>query len=145
MESWLGWLVLGFVLVIIELVSGTFYLLVLGIGAFAAALVAYLGGNVLTQAVVGSGVAIAGAFVVHGWHARRRGSDADANFLDRGQPAVLESWTDEAGSRVRVRYRGSSWDARVIGASARPAPGATLYITGQEGSTLLVAPAPPAP
>lgn len=144
MESWLAWLVLGFVLVIVELVSGTFYLLVLGVGAFVAAVVAYAGGNVLAQAMVGSIVAIGGALAVYRWHARKPRNASDDNFLDRGQPAVLESWTDEAGSLVRVRYRGTSWDARVVGAATRPAPGTTLYISGQEGSTLLVVPSPPA-
>jgi len=146
MEPWLAWLVLGFVLVIVELVTGTFYLLVLGLGAFAAAATAGLGGNVLVQAVVGAIVAIAGTFAVHHWHARQRGNDAtSANFLDRGQPAVLEGWVDEATRLVRVKYRGTSWDARLVGAAPRPAPGAVLYIEGQEGSTLLVATAPPAP
>ena len=145
MEQWLAWLVLGFVLVIVELVSGTFYLLVLGVGAFAAALAAYLGANVILQAVIGSAVALAGAFAVHHWHSRQRASDAEpANFLDRGQPAVLEGWIDEATSLVRVKYRGTSWDARIVGAASRPAPGAVLYIEGQEGSTLLVALTPPA-
>lgn len=145
MESWLAWLVLGFVLVIIELVSGTFYLLVLGVGAFAAALTAHLGGNVLVQGVIGSVVALGGAFAVHHWHARHRGKESSADFLDRGQPTVLESWTDEATRLVRVKYRGSSWDARIVGAPARPAPGAVLYIEGQEGNTLLVGAVPPAP
>ena len=144
MEPWLAWLVLGFVVVIVELVTGTFYLLVLGVGAFAAAATAHLGGNVLVQAVVGCVIALAGTFAVHHWHARQRGDDAtSANFLDRGQPAVLEGFIDEATHLVRVRYRGSSWDARIVGSPPRPAPGATLYIEGQEGSTLLVAAVPP--
>ena len=35
METWLLWVIVGAVLVIAELVTGTFYLLVLGVGAFA--------------------------------------------------------------------------------------------------------------
>ena len=45
MELWLIWVIAGFVLVIAELLTGTFYLLVIGIGAFAGALVAWLGGT----------------------------------------------------------------------------------------------------
>ena len=147
MELWLVWIVLGFVLVTLELATGTFYLLVLGIGTFAASLAAYLDANVLVQAVTGSAVAIVGAVLVHHWNARQRGSGADAlpgNFLDKGQPVVLEGWIDELAGLVRVKYRGTSWDAKVVGAATRPAPGAMLYIEGQEGNTLLVAPAPPA-
>ena len=45
MELWVLWIIVGMVLVIAELVTGTFYLLVLGAGAFAAALVAWAGGR----------------------------------------------------------------------------------------------------
>ena len=147
MELWLIWLVLGFVLVTIELATGTFYLLVLGLGAFAGALATWAGANVLVQAVVAAVVAILGAWAVHHWHARNRGSGADAlpgNFLDRGQPVVLESWVDERTGLARVKYRGASWDAKVVDPATRPLLGTTLYIEGQEGNMLLAVPMPPA-
>lgn len=144
MELWLIWIVAGFVLVIAELVTGTFYLLVVGLGAFAGALVAWLGGNTLVQAVSGSVVAIAGALMVHHWHAAHRKVDeGHANFLDRGQPVILEGWVDENGRIARVKYRGAWWDARLTRAEDKPAPGTTLYIEAQEGNTLVVAIAPP--
>ena len=144
METWLLWVVVGFILVIAELVTGTFYLLVIGIGFFAAALCAWLGANLLVQAFVGSAVAIAGGWLVHHWHETHRQKDAGrSNLLDRGQAVVLESWTNESAGIARVRYRGASWDARVAGEGTRPEAGATLYIEGQEGSTLVVAAAPP--
>lgn len=43
MEMYLLWAVTGIVLIIIEMLTGTFYLLVLGIAALAAAAAAYLG------------------------------------------------------------------------------------------------------
>ena len=144
MELWLMWVIAGFVLVIAELVTGTFYLLVVGVGAFAGAIVAWLGGNEIVQAVVGSAVALVGAFFVHSWHVRNRGNDVGrANFLDRGQAVVLEGWVDEAGRIARVKYRGAGWDARLARPEDHPAPGSTLYIEGQEGNTLVVATAPP--
>jgi membrane protein implicated in regulation of membrane protease activity len=144
MDTYLVWLVMGFALVIAELLTGTFYLLVIALGAFAAAAVTWMGGNVLVQSVAGGVVAIAGALLVHRWHARRsRGDQGYGNLLDRGQPVVLEGWANEGAGIARVRYRGTSWDARVAEA-ARPVPGATLYIASQEGSLLVVASAPPA-
>ena len=144
MEIWLMWVVAGFVLVIAELVTGTFYLLVVGIGAFAGAIVAYAGGNVLVQALVASFIAVAGAFLVHRWHTKAHGADAGrANFLDRGQPVILEGWVDENARVARVRYRGAGWDARLVKPEERPAPGSTLYIEAQDGNTLLVASVPP--
>ena len=144
METWLLWVVVGFALVIAELLTGTFYLLVIGVGFFAAALCAWAGANFILQAVVGSAVALAGAWLVHHWHESQRLKDAGrSNLLDRGQAVVLEGWTNESAGIARVRYRGASWDARVATAGARPETGATLYIEGQEGSTLVVAAAPP--
>ncbi|HXN14852.1 MAG TPA: NfeD family protein [Usitatibacter sp.] len=144
MDLYLLWIVAGFALIIAELVTGTFYLLVIGIGAFAGALAAWLGGNLLVQAFAGAVVALAGVLFVHHWHGAQRNDDAGrSNLLDRGQPVVLEGWTNESAGIARVKYRGSTWDARLADHVSRPAPGATLYIEGLEGNTLLVAAAPP--
>ncbi len=40
MELWLMWTIAGFALVIIEMLTGTFYLLMLGVGAFVGAIMA---------------------------------------------------------------------------------------------------------
>jgi membrane protein implicated in regulation of membrane protease activity len=142
MELWLIWVVAGFALVIAELVTGTFYLLMIGLGAFAAAGAAWFGMNELVQALIGSVVAVAGSLAVHHWHAAQR-KVGGSNLLDRGQPVVLEGWTNEAARIARVRYRGTFWDARLARADENPAPGATLYIEAQEGNTLIVASAKP--
>jgi membrane protein implicated in regulation of membrane protease activity len=144
MELWLVWVVAGFVLAIAEMVTGTFYLLVIAIGAFVGALVAWFGLNELWQAVVGGGVAIAGAIGVHHWHGRNRAGEGGDNLLDRGQPVVLEGWKNETARIARVKYRGASWDAKLARPDERPVPGTTLYIEGQEGNTLVVGSAPPA-
>jgi membrane protein implicated in regulation of membrane protease activity len=146
MELWLIWIVAGFALIIAELVTGTFYLLVIGIGAFAGAAVAWFEGNLVLQAIIGSAVALVGAGLVHHWHSRQRKDDGGrSNLLDRGQPVVLEGWKNEGARIARVKYRGSSWDARMARPDERPAPGTTLYIEAQEGNTLVVAALPPAP
>src|SRR5437879_2374192 len=105
MDLWLIWLVAGFALLIAELLTGTFYLLVVGLGAFAGAATAWAGGNVLVQAVVGCVVAIGGAVMVHHWHARQPKDARGSNFLDRGQPVILEGWANEAAHIARVKYR----------------------------------------
>jgi|SRR6185503_20439018 len=143
-ETWLVWAVTGFVLVIAELATGTFYLLVIGIGAFAGAIAAWAGAGFIIQALVGGVVAVVGAWMVHTWHARQPASPQGSNFLDRGQPVVLEGWANETANIARVKYRGTTWDARLAPPGGHPAPGTTLYIEGQDGNTLLVAAAPPA-
>ena len=143
MEMWVLWVLVGLVLVIVELVTGTFYLLVLGAGAFAAAIAAWAGAGAVVQAFAAGMVAIGGAIAVHHWHeAHRKKDEGQANFLDRGQPVVLEQWANETAGLARVKYRGTTWDARVS-AVAKPVPGATLYIDSLEGQTLVVVEAPP--
>ena len=97
----------------------------------------------LLQAVAGGIVAIGGALLVHHWHGARGPADGKSNLLDRGQPVVLEGWSNESAGIARVKYRGASWEARIAGGEARPAPGATLYIDGMEGNTLVVVAAAP--
>ena len=143
MDFWVLWIIAGLVLVIAELVTGTFYLLVLGVGGFAAAVVAWAGGNALLQVGAFGIVAIGGVMLVHHWHeSHRKRDDGRSNFLDLGQPVVLEGWANESAGLARVRYRGTSWDARIAAATVRPTPGSTLYIQGQEGQTLLVVQGP---
>jgi membrane protein implicated in regulation of membrane protease activity len=145
MELWLIWVIAGFVLVIAELLTGTFYLLVLGIAAFAGGAVAWIGGNGIAQVGIAGMVALIGAWLVHMWHDRQpKDTPGASNFLDRGQAVVMESWANEEARLVRVKYRGTTWDARVAAATQPLAPGATLYIEGQEGGMLLVGAAPPA-
>ena len=143
MEPWLLWVVAGFVLVISELLTGTFYLLVIGLGAFAGGIVAWMGAGFAVQALVGAAVALGGTFGVHYWHDRGPRVPGGGNLLDRGQPVVLEAWSNESAGTARVKYRGTSWDAR-LAQTDRPAPGSTLYIEGMEGNTLVVVAAPPA-
>ena len=143
MQLWLLWLIAGFVLVIADLVTGTFYLLVIGLGAFAGAAMAWAGVHAIVQSFTASAVALAGVWAVHHWHARNRPGQKGDNLLDRGQPVVLEGWANEQAGIARVRYRGTSWDARVA-PGERPAPGTTLYIAGQQGNELVVDSSPPA-
>ena len=136
MEHSLTWAIVGMVLVITELLTGTFYLLMLGIAAFGAALAAWLGLDFGVQAIVFLVVAGVGCYGVHVY--RSRNSAQQMAPIDAGMPANFESWVD-AGSRLaRVRYRGATWDARVEGADAVE-PGATLVVLAADGNTLKVA------
>ncbi len=132
----LTWAIIGLVLVITELLTGTFYLLMLGIAAFGAALAVWLGLEFGGQALVFLVVAGIGCYGVHVYRAKNQAQQMAP--IDAGMPASFESWVD-AGSRLaRVRYRGASWDARVEGADAVE-PGAMLVVLAADGNTLKVA------
>ena len=70
MEADFLWAILGLTLVIVELLTGTFYLLVLGIAAFGAALVAWLGQPFGVQALVLAAISGFGCYGVHLYRAK---------------------------------------------------------------------------
>ncbi|HET7764824.1 MAG TPA: NfeD family protein [Burkholderiales bacterium] len=141
MDIPLAWLIAGAALVIAELVTGTFYLLVLGIAAFVGSAVGYAGGALIWQAIVAAGVAVAG----FAWVRRYRHTLTPQPMpgLDVGQPAAFESWVDRSAGHARVKYRDALWDARVAGAAAGE-PGEILYVTAVDGNTLKVSKTRPA-
>ena len=135
MDPALLWAIVGLVLVIVELLTGTFFLLMLGVAAFGAAGAAWLGYDFPVQVIVAAVIAAVGCYAVHLYRAKNKGQQMPS--VDAGMPASFESWID-AGSRLaRVRYRGASWDARVEGAEALE-PGTTVYVLATDGNTLKV-------
>ena len=139
MATYLLWAIAGFVLVMAELLTGTFYLLVLGIAALAAAGIAYLGGDFWVQAMVAAAVALMGIYLVRRWWMNHPKDSAASNNLDLGQAVVVESWVDQAAGIARVKYRGSTWEAKLEANPAHPPKLAdVLYIRGQENGVFQI-------
>jgi membrane protein implicated in regulation of membrane protease activity len=137
----LAWLIAGFVLIIVELVTGTFYLLVLGIAAMVGAGIGYAGGAFVWQALAAAIVAVAGVIWVH--RHKQALSPKRMRGLDFGQPAVFDSWVNRSTGQARVKYRDALWDAQVTG-DASGEPGEILYIASVDGNTLKVSKTRPA-
>ncbi len=109
-ESTIWWLLTG-IAVAIELVTGTFYLLMLAIGLAAGALAAHTGlpltGQLLAAAAVGGGAVAA-------WHMKRRRDpeepeasvNPDVN-MDIGEVVHVASWN--ADGTASIKYRGANW------------------------------------
>lgn len=136
MDHSLIWAIVGLVLVIAELLTGTFYLLMLGVAAFGAAAAAWLGLGFGPQILVAALVSAVGCYGVHLY--RMKNASKAMPSLDAGMPATFEAWIDSGARRARVRYRGAPWEAQVQGEDA-PAPGAMLYVVDVDGNTLKVA------
>ena len=120
-----AWWAAAGALVAIELATGTFYLLMLALGAAAGALAAHAGVAVSGQVTLAA-LAGGGATALWHWRNRHRAIDApdthanrDVN-LDVGESVDVQQWDDQG--RTQVNYRGSSWRARFIGDGA-PMPG----------------------
>ena len=141
MDHAVVWAVAGLVLVIVELLTGTFYLLVLGIAAFGAALAAWLGLQFSAQSIVAALIGAIGCYGVHLYRARNRAEQMAP--IDAGMPASFESWLDAGARLAKVRYRGASWEAHVEGFETIE-PGATVYVLAAHGNTLRVAKNKPA-
>ena len=137
MAAYLLWAIAGFVLIIAELVTGTFYLLVLGVAALVGAVVAWLGGAFWLQAIFAAAATLVGTYLVHVWWQRHPKESQAENSLEVGQTVVFESWVNKASGAARVKYRGASWDAKVTG-SAKPDD--VLTIRALEQGVLQVSP-----
>lgn len=127
MTDWMLWFAITGTLVILEMFTGTFYLLMMAIGFVAGGVAAFAGAGSAVQLVV---AAIVGIIATYGLRksklGRRAKGDAarDPNVnLDIGQTLVVDAWHG-AGDGVRtarVRYRGTLWDVELErGASAAP-------------------------
>ena len=141
MDPALAWAIVALVLVIAELLTGTFYLLMLAVAAFGAAAAAYVGQPFPAQSIVAALLGAGGCYGVHVYRARL--STKRMAPIDAGMPASFENWLDPGARLARVRYRGASWEARVEGSEALE-PGAMLVVLAADGNTLKVAKSRPA-
>ncbi len=122
-ESTIWWLMAG-AAVAVELVTGTFYLLMLAIGLAAAAIAAHAGASMPVQLVT---AALVGGGAVGAWHLLRgrrpagqpARSNPDVN-LDVGETLMVDAWLPDGSAQVR--YRGASWTVTPLPGTA-PASG----------------------
>ncbi len=117
MTPWTFWIVLAAILAIAEMMTGTFYLLVLALGAVVGALAAVLGLSMTFQ-VLGATLAAAAGFAALQNYRARVGARAPAAKNPDVHPdigAVVRIASVDPGGRVCVNYRGADWTARVDG------------------------------
>ncbi len=134
------WWILAGAVIAVELLSGTFYLLMLSIGLVAAAMAAQLGATTTVQLVVAA--VVGGGFVV-GWRVYKQkqpsavhaSANRDVN-LDVGETVQVDCWNaDGTGS---VKYRGANWSVSLAaGATAAAGPCSIVEVVG---SRLIVKP-----
>lgn len=119
------WWLLAGAAVAVELLTGTFYLLMLAIGLASGAVAAHLGASATFQLLWAS---VIGGGAVIGWHLmrdrRRTEPPAQANFnvnLDIGEALQINAWN--ADGTAHVQYRGANWTA-IHRPGVSPTPGA---------------------
>ena len=133
MAPYVYWFLLALVLLALEMATGTFYMLVLGIALGVGGFAALLGLSLPLQLSLSAAVGIAGTVILRRTKFGR--SDAvPAQGLDIGLPVQVVAWRDDG--TVRVHYRGAEWDAEPE--SADTPHEQTLYIKAMRGSILIL-------
>lgn len=122
-QSTLWWVLAG-VVIAVELVTGTFYLLMVSIGLMAAAISAHLGATPAVQYVV---AALVGGGSVVAWRFYKQQQPgalpASANHdvnMDVGETVHVEAWSPDGTGTVK--YRGAQWSVS-IAPGGTPTPG----------------------
>ena len=130
------WWVLTGVLVALELTTGSFYLLMLGLGTAAAALAAMAGYGLSAQLVAAAAVGGLGVVLLGQWRKRQAitPQEAQDQHLDLGATVLVEAW--DAQGTTQVKHRGAVWSALHV-AHQTPAPGAHR-IQAMVGNRLLL-------
>lgn len=118
------WWMLAGAAVAVELLIGTFYLLMIAVGFAAAAVAAHLGAGPVLQTLV---AAVVGGGAVVAWYLTRDRSrtelpaQANANVnLDIGETLQVNAWNSDG--TANVQYRGANWTV-MHRAGILPAPG----------------------
>jgi membrane protein implicated in regulation of membrane protease activity len=137
------WFVLSGAVVILEMFTGTFYLLMIGIGLAAGGLAALAGISSALQFIVAAVVGILATFMLrHSRFGKFDTTDAtrDRNVnLDIGETVTVSEWkrNDGGSTTARVMYRGAMWDVELdAGATAQPG---SFIIREMRGNRLIVA------
>lgn len=134
MQPHLIWIALAGLLLVGEMLSGTFYLLVIAIAFSLTALLAWLGGTMAAQLLLASMLSLGGLAAL--WR-RRRSNQAGGNnkeyLLDRGQQVSVIAWHDS--QHARVKHRGAEWDAELASGHS---DADAFFIVGIRGATLLL-------
>ena len=133
MEIYIYWFLLALILLGLEMVTGTFYLLVVAISMAVGGLAALLGMSVAWQLVLCAVTVVAGTIILRRWKSTHTSKTPDVS-LDIGQPVRVIKWHDNGSARVF--YRGAEWDAKPE--SADTPHDETLYIKAVQGSGLVL-------
>jgi membrane protein implicated in regulation of membrane protease activity len=134
----LFWLIGGFALIAAEMLSGDFFLLMVGVGGLAGAGAEWIFGNTLVSsgvfALVSIGlVTFARPWLKHRLHPELVQTNADALI---GRKAVAVSAVD--GHSGRVRLDGDVWSARAFDDHQAISPGDSVTVVEIAGATAVV-------
>jgi membrane protein implicated in regulation of membrane protease activity len=130
------WVLLGTALLVTEMLTGTFFLLFLSLGAFSASLAALFGLHSIPLQIVICGVVAFIGFFLLKKPLQKKLLKAAAISIDHGQVVRIDQPV-APGQSTRINYQGTTWEARNAD-SVSLNPGDSGLIVGTEGHILLL-------
>ncbi len=141
MAGYVWWFVIGFGLLVAELLTGTFYLLIIAVAMGVAGLASLGGASFPLQLVIAAGIGLGGSMWLRttrwGKRLHERGDDR-VQHMDIGQSLRVEHWTP--ARTARAQYRGSVWDVEL--APGEPPVSGEFVIREIQANRLIVAAKP---
>ena len=141
MALWTYWLIAAVAVFMLELFSGTVYLLVLSAALAGAGLTAWLfNTSAVASVLVAAFLSAVGTLYVYRLRGKSPKNKAlqQHNDLDIGSVVQIEQ--PLSGGAWRVFYRGTTWEARAARPHAHFQMGDNARICGKDGITLLIEP-----
>lgn len=137
-ESTVWWVLAGGI-VAVELLTGTFYLLMLSFGFVAAAMAAHAGATMAIQLVVAATFS-SGSVIAWRLYRKSTSNEVSANTnqsgnLDVGETIQIDAWRPDGTSTVK--YRGANWSVATL-EDAAPLAAGRYRIVEVVGSRLIV-------
>lgn len=129
------WIILGIVLLISEMLSGSFFLAFIAMGSFAAALVASVDQPFYAQALVGAMFSIIGVMAL-----RRPLQQKFLKQINLKADIGVEITIDQEiapHKQARITYQGTTWQATNLDSETLK-QGDRVEIVGIDGNTLLI-------
>jgi len=144
--EWLLWVAASLAAVLIEIVSLSFFFLMIAGGALAAAVAAAFGASLPLQVLIFSASSAGLLFGVRPslkrWARRTPAVVMNAAALVGMDARVLETVTDNTGL---VKLNGEVWTARVAPGHTKLEVGSDVFVIRIDGATAVVAPEPAPP
>lgn len=140
--SWIIWIAIALVLILLQIISMDLVLLMLAGGALAAALTSTLTDNVIIQIVVFAITSTALLMTLRPWllkYLRQRVALVETNVQAIiGKPAVVVSEVSSLSGRVKLQ--GEVWSARTESGELTLPTGTKVTVLRIDGATAVVAP-----
>ena len=136
---WAWWLIAAGALIIAELFSGTFVLLMFGVGALAASIVSLVGAPGWASALVFAAVSALALWLVRPWINKRLHKGEDQKMgnatIEGANASVLERVDRDHGM---VKIEGELWRARPYDSEMIYEPGERVKVLRVDGATAMV-------